>query len=304
MSTPDTPTPVVSDAALKKAEEFIEAEEGATNKLGGWLGTFVVIVAIVMSVFHLYAAMSIMPTHILRGIHVAFMLFLVFLLFPVAKRFRNRVLWWDWLLAVLSLYVMGHMLFGGDGFLERSTVPGALDTFCGVVLMLLILEAVRRCSGWIMPVVVLLFLFYAAIGAHLPAPWTHQGMDTARIVGHMYMTLEGIFGTAIDVSSTLIILFTIYGAFLQYSNAGKFYIDFSFAAMGGKPAGAGRTIVLSSFLLGGPSGSGVATTVTLGSVAYPMLMKAGYGKDAAGGCWRRADLAPSSHRRCWVQQPS
>jgi TRAP transporter 4TM/12TM fusion protein len=227
--------------------------------------------------------MSIMPTHILRGIHVAFMLFLVFLLFPVAKRFRNRVLWWDWLLAALSLYVMGHMLFGGDGFLERSTVPSALDTFCGVALMLLILEAVRRCSGWIMPVVVVLFLFYAAIGAHLPAPWTHQGMDTARIVGHMYMTLEGIFGTAIDVSSTLIILFTIYGAFLQHSNAGKFYIDFSFAAMGGKPAGAGRTIVLSSFLLGGPSGSGVATTVTLGSVAYPMLMKAGYGKDAAGG---------------------
>jgi TRAP transporter 4TM/12TM fusion protein len=162
-------------------------------------------------------------------------------------------------------------------------MPNTLDTVCGVALMLLILEAVRRCSGWIMPAVVLLFLFYAIIGSKLPPPWTHQGMDVARIVGHMYMTLEGIFGSAIDVSSTLIILFTIYGAFLQYSNAGKFYIDFSFAAMGGKPAGAGRTIVLSSFLLGGPSGSGVATTVTLGSVAYPMLMKAGYGKDAAGG---------------------
>ena len=274
---------VISDEALKKAEEFIEAEEGATNKLAGWLGTAVALAAIVMSLFHLYAAMSIMPTHILRGIHVAFMLVLVFLLFPMTKRFRNRVAWWDWLLAAASLYVMSHMLFGGDGFLERSTMPTPLDTVCGVVLMLLILEAVRRCSGWIMPVVVLVFLFYAAIGAKLPPPWTHQGMDTARIVGHMYMTLEGIFGTAIDVSSTLIILFTIYGAFLQYSNAGKFYIDFSFAAMGGKPAGAGRTIVLSSFLLGGPSGSGVATTVTLGSVAYPMMMKAGYGKDAAGG---------------------
>src|SRR4029077_17665347 len=139
------------------------------------------------------------------------------------------------------------------------------------------------CSGWIMPAVVLLFLFYAIIGSHLPPPWTHQGMDVGRIVGHMYMTLEGIFGAPIDVSSTLIILFTIYGAFLQYSGAGKFYIDFSFAAMGGNPAGAGRTIVLASFLLGGPSGSGVATTVTLGSVAYPMLVKAGYGKDAAGG---------------------
>jgi TRAP transporter 4TM/12TM fusion protein len=99
----------------------------------------------------------------------------------------------------------------------------------------------------------------------------------------MYMTLEGIYGVAIDVSSTLIILFTIFGAFLQYSGAGKFFIDFSFTAMGGKPTGAGRTVVLSSFLLGGPSGSGVATTVTIGSAAYPMLAKAGYEKNAAGG---------------------
>ncbi|MFZ9666465.1 MAG: TRAP transporter permease, partial [Limnohabitans sp.] len=80
-----------------------------------------------------------------------------------------------------------------------------------------------------------------------------------------------------------IILFTIFGAFLQYSGAGKFYIDFSFAAMGGKSSSAGRTVVLSSFLLGGPSGSGVATTVTLGAVAYPMLAKVGYERNAAGG---------------------
>ena len=179
MSTPATPTApaTISDEALKKAEEFIEVEEGASNKLTGWLGTMVAVLAIAMTVFHLYAAMSIMPTHILRGIHVTFMLFLVFLLFPMAKRFRNRVWWWDWLLAILSLYVMGHLLFGGDAFLERSTAPGTLDTFCGVALMLLILEAVRRCSGWIMPFVVLLFLFYALIGSKLPPPWTHQGMD-------------------------------------------------------------------------------------------------------------------------------
>ena len=117
----------------------------------------------------------------------------------------------------------------------------------------------------------------------LPKPWTHRGYDIDRIVGHMYMTLEGIFGVPIDVSSTFIILFTIYGAFLEFSGAGKFFIDFSFAAMGGKPTGAGRTVTLASFLLGGPSGSGVATTVTLGAVAYPMLAKAGYSKEAAGG---------------------
>ncbi len=148
---------------------------------------------------------------------------------------------------------------------------------------MLVLEAARRTAGWIMPAICVAFLVYAMVGQWLPPPWTHYGMDVSRIVGHMYMTLEGIFGIPIDVSSSLIILFTIYGAVLQFSGAGKFFIDFSFAAMGGKPTGAGRTIVLASFLLGGPSGSGVATTVTLGTVAYPMLMKAGYGRDAAGG---------------------
>jgi len=109
----------------------------------------------------------------------------------------------------------------------------------------------------------------------------------------MYMTLEGIYGVAVDVSSSLIILFTIYGAFLQHSGAGKFYIDFSFSAMGGKPTGAGRTVVLASFLLGGPSGSGVATTVTLGSVAYPMLAKVGYGRTRRAACSPRAGSARS-----------
>jgi TRAP transporter 4TM/12TM fusion protein len=134
-----------------------------------------------------------------------------------------------------------------------------------------------------MPIIIGLFLVYAFVGPWLPAPWTHRGYDIARLVGHMYMTLEGIFGVAVDVSATLIILFTIYGAFLHYSGAGKFFLDFSFSLLGGKTSSAGRSVVLASFLLGGPSGSGVATTVTIGTVAYPMLQRAGYEASAAGG---------------------
>jgi TRAP transporter 4TM/12TM fusion protein len=273
----------VDEAALKKAEEYIEAEEGATNRLGGFLGRFVVTVTVVMSFFHLYAAYAIVPTQELRMVHVGFVLFLVFLLFPFSRRFRHRVMWWDWIAAAVSLVVIGYGIAGGDDFTDRSTIPTNLDMVFGVILTLLVLEAARRGTGWIMPFVCVLFVAYAMLGPHLGEPWTHRGYDISRLVGHMYMTLEGIFGVPVDVSSSLIILFTIYGAFLQLSGAGKFFIDFSFSAMGGKPTGAGRTIVLSSFLLGGPSGSGVATTVTLGTVAYPMLAKAGYGKDAAGG---------------------
>ncbi|TRZ67112.1 MAG: TRAP transporter fused permease subunit [Rhodocyclaceae bacterium] len=277
------PNVVISEEQLRKAEEFIEAEEGAANRLSGKLGIFVTVVAVIMSLFHLYAAYDIVPTQTLRPVHVGFMLFLTFLLFPIATRFRNRVRWWDWVAALLSVGIIAYLIAGGDDFTDRATTPNEWDQILGVALMLLVLEATRRSTGWVMPLVVLSFIAYAMLGPELPAPWTHRGYDIGRLTGHMFMTLEGIFGTAVDVSSTLIILFTIYGAFLQFSGAGKFYIDFSFAAMGNKPAGAGRTVVLASFLLGGPSGSGVATTVTLGAVAYPMLAKAGYGKNEAGG---------------------
>jgi TRAP transporter 4TM/12TM fusion protein len=273
----------VSDEALRRAEAYIEQEEGATHRFKGWLGAALTGVAILMSLFHLYAAYAIVPTHVLRAVHVAFVLFLAYTLFPFAMRWRNRVNWLDVGCALVSIAIVAYMIVGGDDFTDRATSPTTWDQILGVALMLLVLEAARRTTGWIMPFVVALFLAYALLGSYLPAPWTHRGYDLGRLVGHMYMTLEGIFGTAIDVSSSLIILFTLYGAMLQFSGAGKFFIDFSFSAMGGKPTGAGRTVVLASFLLGGPSGSGVATTVTLGSVAYPMLARSGYGKDAAGG---------------------
>ena len=276
-------TASVSDEALKKAESYIEEEEGAANKLSGGLGWFVLFLAVAMSVFHLYTAYGIVATQTLRPIHVAFVLAISFLVFPVASRFRHRIMWWDWIAALLSIAVAAYLLYGGDDFTDRNTSPEPWDIAFGIALILMVMEVMRRTNGWIMPFITAAFLAYALFGAYLPQPWTHKGYEVGRLIGHMYMTLEGIYGVAVDVSSSLIILFTIFGAFLQYSGAGKFYIDFSFAAMGGKPTGAGRTVVLASFLLGGPSGSGVATTVTLGAVAYPMLAKAGYEKNAAGG---------------------
>ena len=277
------PAAEVSAEALARAEEMIEQEEGVHNKLTGWIAGLVSAVAVGMSLFHLYTAYAIVRPEHLRAIHVALVLFLTFFVFPVARRYRHRIMWWDWLIALGGIATAVYLIAGGDDFFDRSIVPQTLDIVFGVVLMALILEAMRRTTGWVMPIVTSCFLAYAFFGPYLPAPWTHQGYELPRLVGHMYMTLEGVYGTAIAVSSTLIILFTIYGAFLQWSGAGKFYIDFSFSAMGGKPTGAGRTVVLSSFLLGGPSGSGVATTVTLGAVAAPMLAKVGYSKEEAGG---------------------
>src|SRR5499426_1983233 len=284
--------PVVSQDQLRQAEAYVEAEEGVVNRLVGRAGRLVTSIAVAMSLFHLYAAVAgawpftdfpIIATQPLRYAHVAFVLMLSFLLFPLSARFRDRVRWWDIAAGIVGAAILVYAIEGGEEFTDRATMPTHLDVVLGVVFIILLLEATRRTTGWIVPFVALSFMAYAMAGPYLPPPWTHRGYDISQLVGHLFITLEGIFGIPVDVSSSLIILFTIYGAFLQHSGAGKFFIDFSMALMGHKANSAGRTVVLSSFLLGGPSGSGVATTVTIGAVAYPLMQKAGFEKNAAGG---------------------
>jgi TRAP transporter 4TM/12TM fusion protein len=275
---------------LHKAEAFVEQEEGLTNRLSGWAGTTVTTIAVAMSLFHLYAAYEIVPTQELRYTHVGFVLVLCFLLFPMAQRFRNRIQWWDVTLGAAAVGILGYALIGGEDFTDRAMVPDRLDVVLGVIFIALLIEASRRTIGPIVPIIALLFIAYALAGPYLPQPWNHRGYDLSSLVGHLFITLEGIFGIPVDVSATLIVLFCIFGAFLQHSGAGKFFIDFSMTLMGNKANAAGRTVVLSSFLLGGPSGSGVATTVTIGAVAYPMMKRAGFEKNAAGGLLAAAGL--------------
>ncbi|MCY7317865.1 MAG: C4-dicarboxylate ABC transporter permease, partial [Ramlibacter sp.] len=167
------PQPVVSDQALQKAQLYIEEEEGAANRLTGWLAAFITLVAVGTSLFHLYAAYAIVPTQLLRSIHVGLILFLSFLLFPVARRFRHRVMWWDWIAALLAIALVAYVIVGGDDFNDRNTTPNPWDVFFGIALILLVLEAMRRTTGWIMPAVTSVFVLYALFGAYLPAPWTH-----------------------------------------------------------------------------------------------------------------------------------
>ncbi len=284
-------TGLLSEDEQRKVEELIEQEDGAVHKFVGWWGKTLTFIAFLMTIFHLYAAASTVDTQSLREIHVAFALSLVFLLFPAVKSWRNRIAPWDIAAAAMVLVVIWYMMTGGswtsldaaDDFLDRYVSPTHTDLVIGAILILLVLESTRRATGWIMPILSLAFLAYALWGNYLPAPWTHKGYPISDLIAELYMTLNGIFGSAIDVSATLIVLFTIFGAVLQASGAGRFFIDFSLRAMKGQPNAAGRAVVLSSFLLGGPSGSGVATTVTIGTVAWPIMKEAGYGKSAAGG---------------------
>jgi len=278
------PDEEITPSRLEAAMELVAEEEGPRRRLGGPIGWGVSAAAVAMSLLFLYWAWATVTTQILRLVFLAFTLVLSFLLYPARrKRGLERVAWLDWLLVAASLAVVIYPLWDFEEFIYRAALPTNWDQLFGALTIILVLEATRRTTGWILPVVAIAFLAYAWLGAWLPPPWTHQGYGLDRLAGHMYITLEGIFGVPLDVAATFIILFTIYGAMLEHSKAGEFYVNFSLALSGGKPTAAGRTVTFASFLLGGPSGSGVATTVTLGSVTWPLLARAGYDKASAGG---------------------
>ena len=216
-------------------------------------------------------------------------LVLTFLVFPAHARWRARVTWLDWTLAAAAVAALAWPVVDFDRFVYRAATPLPVDLVLGVVTTLVVLEATRRTVGPILPVTAAAFLLYGYYGPWLELVglelFAHRGYDAARLVGTLYMTLEGIFGVPLNVCATFIILFTVFGAVLAKSGAGPFFINWTMAAFGRSRSGAGpgRTVTLSGFLLGTVSGSGVATTVTLGAVVWPLLRRAGFSAEIGGG---------------------
>ncbi|MCI4062104.1 TRAP transporter fused permease subunit [Micromonospora sp. R77] len=200
----------------------------------------------------------------------------------------------DWVLAAAALVsclypvlpvALGSGGGGYDAFLDRQGLLVPLDVAMGTVLLLLLLEACRRTTGWILPAVCLLFLAYGYYGGLLPQSWpvAHAGLDFDQLVDAFYNSDSGFYGTPLDVAASYIVLFTIYGAVLDLSGAGRFFVELSAAAFRRSRTAAGRTAVASGFLLGTVSGSGAATTVSIGAVTWPILRRAGYPAERAGG---------------------
>ena len=270
-----------------------EAEKPA-RKLTGLPHLLISIAGIGLSCYALYWVLDPQPAQRYRMSFLAIALGMTFAVYrPWARRRggedreerRDNPGILDWALAVAAVAVLAYPLLEFDEFVRRAVRPTTLDLCLGVAAILLVLEATRRTVGWILPAVCLAFVAYAYYGNLIPVGYSlgHAGYDVDRLVGQTFMGVEGIFGVPLDVAATYIVLFTIYGAVLDYSGAGKYFIDVSFAAFGTSAAAPARTVTLAGFLLGTVSGSGVATTVTLGSVAWPILRQAGYPRNEGGG---------------------
>jgi TRAP-type uncharacterized transport system fused permease subunit len=278
-------------------EEF--ESESATRKLPGLWGKLAGVLAGLVAIYALYWTQYNVTTQIYRASFLALILTLTFLLYPARRADRKRLAWYDPLLAVLAIGSLFYLTQIFREALQRVTQPTLIELVMGTLLILLVLEATRRTTGWALTIVALCFIGYAFIGPYMPAPLDHRGLSFTRVVGTNYLTTQGIFGIPLDVAASFIVLFTIYGAVLEYSGAGKFFLDWSFAALGKSRSGSGpgRTVTAAGFLLGTVSGSGVATTVTLGSLAWPMLKRAGYEKIPPVECSRRPGSGPRSHHR-------
>ena len=269
--------------SAEKAEEILEEFEAPTRKFSGPMKYITTALAVFCSLFALYGAFGSMITQISRLMHVMLILMLTFLFYPAARRWKEKSIVFDVILALLVFIVFAYPFFDLEAFMYRVANPTPMDVTMGVLACILVLEATRRATGAALPILVVICIAYAMWGGLLPEPWGHRGYTVARIMALEFMTLNGLFGTPVEVSSTFIILFTIFGAVLELSGAGQFFVDFALGCMGKSRAGAGRAVTLASFLLGTVSGSGAATTVTLGSVAWPLLKRSGYDRESAGG---------------------
>ena len=242
-----------------------------------------------LSLYALYWVVGIVQPQIYRVSFLLITLVLTFVLYPAVPAWRGRVAAADWALAAASVLVLAWPIVDFDQFVYRAATPSGPDILFGTITTLLVLEATRRTVGWILPVTAIAFLLYGYYGPLLELMgleiMAHRGYSIDRLVGTLYMTLEGIFGVPLNVASSYIVLFTIFGAMLQHSGAGQFFITWTMSAFGRSSSGAGpgRTVTMSGFLLGTVSGSGVATTVTLGAVAWPMLRRAGFSPEIGGG---------------------
>ena len=271
--------PKSADDILKKYDK-----ESDTMMYKGVMAKIVSAIAITFSVFQLYTAtFGVLDAQLQRAVHLGFGLALVYLLYPTRKSWsRYKVHPFDVLLAVLGAATPAYIVMEYQHLVLRSGTVSGIDLVVGLLGILLVIEATRRIVGLPMVCVVLAFLIYAFAGPYMPGVLAHRGLTIEQLVGHLYFTTEGIFGIPLGVSSTFIFLFILFGAYLESTGLGKFFIDLANAIAGWASGGPAKVAVLSSGLMGTVSGSSVANVVGTGARAIPRMRKLGYHKDVAG----------------------
>lgn len=271
--------PAIREDVLNELEK-----ESRLKEHSGIAGKIITAICLSFTCFQLYTAIfGVLDAHLQRAVHLGFGLALVFLLKPSFHKDRSSSVHpWDLLLAVLGAACPAYVVLQYKELVGRAGLMTTEDYIVGAVGVVLVIEATRRIVGIPMVTVVAVFLAYAFLGPYMPDAISHRGVTPEQLVGHLFFTTEGIFGIPLGVSSTFIFLFILFGAYLESTGLGRFFIDIANAIAGWAAGGPAKVAVLSSGLMGTVSGSSVANVVGTGSFTIPMMHKLGYDKEFAG----------------------
>ncbi|MCL0049436.1 TRAP transporter permease [Dehalococcoidia bacterium] len=236
--------------------------------------------AVVLSIIHLWHPLDPFDTWSIRLIHLSLGMVIAFLTYPMIKGKKIGVL--DFLFAGLAIVVHAYVMIFMDDIIARFALPTTMDLVMGAICIALVLEMTRRVIGLPMVIIAIVALLYAYFGEFIPGVLGHRGFSVSRIIDHLYLYLEGIFGVPIGVSATFVILFIIFGAFLQATKTGDFMMNIANSMAGEARGGPAKIAVVASGLFGSISGSAVANVAATGAYTIPLMKRTGYKSHIAG----------------------
>lgn len=273
--------------SVEEQEKLIEKydSESRTRQLGGWIAKVLFFILLAFSLFQLYTGIFGQYTaYIQRTVHLGFALTLIFMLYPVSKKqgLKKTIVWYDYILILLAIIVCSYWPLFYDTLVQKVGSVDTVQAIIGGLAILLVLEGTRRAVGLPIVIIATVFMAYALFGPYMPGMLAHRGLSIEQLINTMFFTTEGILGTPLQVSSTYIFLFLLFGAFLIQTGVGNYFNDLAIAFTGKRVGGPAKVAIFSSALNGTISGSSVANTVTTGSFTIPMMKKLGYRKNFAG----------------------
>ncbi len=283
----------LDDKRIQALEQKFDPEM-RFRPLGVAAATLVGALLLALSLFHYYTAgFGLLQEITHRGVHLAFVLGLIFLVFPHSRSLLDQPAatgrWFrpggvplvDWILAVAVAIAVLYIPWIFEDLAFRVGNPGTLDVLMGSILLVALLEATRRCMGWPLPVIALIFIAYALAGPVFPGLLKHAGASWSQLINHQYLTSQGIYGVAVGVVATYVFHFVLFGVLATRIGLGQLFLDVASAIAGRYAGGPAKVSVFGSAMFGMLSGSSVANAVTVGSLTIPAMIRVGYKREFA-----------------------
>lgn len=286
MNKKQSTTPEISEDQVQKVLEKFDVDANVRKVDNKAIALFFSLLAVAYALFHLYVTFNPLPTLLQRNVHLMFGLALVFLLYPTYKKqSRTKVPFYDWILFGLSIVSCIYLFSVYDEIVTtRGGIANTTDIIMAILTVMLVFEAARRVTGWVLPILATIFLIYPFFSdqAWLPRLLMTRPFDFSDIFGQLYTKTEGLFSTAIGASVQFIFLFILFGAFLAKSGMGQFFNDLAMALAGHRQGGPAKVAVISSAFMGSINGSAVGNVVSTGAFTIPLMKRIGYDKNFAG----------------------